>query len=359
MFDDPNAQPGILAIPQPQVPQPQMSPMMQAFTSPGMAMAMAAANNFQRAQLGQQLTNPTQIYADMVMSRAMQSQRDQMMEMRQAAERRAQEAHDINVQKSRRELDAEPKRATAEDSQGVLRYIDTGEQVFADDRAQVERERIQGPDGRWRYIDDGSLVLPGIEVQPDLGADFEDESNLRKEFRDETKTFVDQQASMGRIIRSASDPSPAGDLALIFNYMKVLDPGSTVREGEFANAQNAGGVDDRARSLYNQVREGTRLTPEQRRDFVERAYGLYDEAAMSFEESANEYRDLAGSYGLSPEKIITRSRAYTLEDDINPLFPVAEEVQEEPGIIDNAVNFIKDQFTQPTRRYNPVTGRIE
>ena len=86
-------------------------------------------------------------------------------------------------------------------------------------------------------------------------------------------------SAYGRIITSAKEPTAAGDLALIFNYMKMLDPGSTVREGEFANAQNAGGVDTRARSLYNNIREGTRLTAGQRDDFAKRAVIIPEEAS--------------------------------------------------------------------------------
>ena len=48
-------------------------------------------------------------------------------------------------------------------------------------------------------------------------------------------------------IHAAKDapPSGASDIALLYGYMKVLDPGSTVREGEFATASNAGGIPDK------------------------------------------------------------------------------------------------------------------
>lgn len=62
--------------------------------------------------------------------------------------------------------------------------------------------------------------------------------------------------------RSASD-----DLSLIFSYMKILDPTSTVRETEFANAENAAGVDDRIRNMYNKVKLGTRLSDDQVGDY--------------------------------------------------------------------------------------------
>lgn len=118
------------------------------------------------------------------------------------------------------------------------------------------------------------------------------------------KSFSEQSQAFGRIVASADDPSPAGDLALIFNYMKILDPGSTVREGEFANAQNAGGVDDRVRSLFNQLYEGTRLTEGQRADFVNRAQRLYANAEQGYAKTEVFYRGIADRAGLKPEDVI-------------------------------------------------------
>jgi len=118
------------------------------------------------------------------------------------------------------------------------------------------------------------------------------------------RSFADQTSAFGRVVASAEDPSPAGDLSLIFNYMKVLDPGSVVREGEFATAQNSGGVDQRVRSLYNRLLEGERLTPEQRADFLDRANRLYEQAEEQYMSLADQYRGFAQAAGLPVEQVI-------------------------------------------------------
>lgn len=82
----------------------------------------------------------------------------------------------------------------------------------------------------------------------------------------------------------------AGDLSLIFAYMKILDPNSTVREGEFANAQNAGGVDDKIRNLYNKVMKGTRLSDRQRKDFVNNAGVLYNSYAKEYNTKLEQWK---------------------------------------------------------------------
>jgi hypothetical protein len=134
------------------------------------------------------------------------------------------------------------------------------------------------------------------------------ENQMRDDFTRASVEFVKVRDAHQRVIESAADPSAAGDLALIFNYMKVLDPGSTVREGEFATAQNAGGVDQRAVALYNRVLKGERLSPEQRADFVDRSGRLYKGAVGNQEEIEKDYEAKAKGAGVRPEQVITKHR---------------------------------------------------
>jgi len=133
---------------------------------------------------------------------------------------------------------------------------------------------------------------------------YDKSSRLRKEFLEQTKTFREVRDSYARISASAKDPSAAGDLALIFNYMKMLDPGSVVREGEFANAQNAAGVPDRIVAKYNKVISGERLAPDTRADFVNRAKELFGRQNSQTKKTRSEYERLAKSYGLEPSMVI-------------------------------------------------------
>ena len=133
---------------------------------------------------------------------------------------------------------------------------------------------------------------------------FDREDTLRKEFEKGTKDFIKVRDAFGRIQASASDPSAAGDLALIFNFMKVLDPGSTVREGEFATAASAAGIGQRLRAQYNKVIEGTRLSDTQRSDFVNRAQKLYASQLKQYQSHEDYYRGLAETYNLDPENVV-------------------------------------------------------
>jgi len=131
-----------------------------------------------------------------------------------------------------------------------------------------------------------------------------DATTGRKEFTALSKDFITQRDAYNRVAASASDPSAAGDLALIFNYMKVLDPGSVVREGEFATAQNATGVPSRIMNIYNKVASGERLNSEQRKDFVDRANKLFSTAKTSQKKLESEYGRLAKKSGFDPSDVV-------------------------------------------------------
>jgi len=130
------------------------------------------------------------------------------------------------------------------------------------------------------------------------------EDDLRKEFLKASNEFVSQVSSMVRVNRSAKDPSAAGDLALIFNFMKILDPASVVRESEFANAANSAGVPERIRAQYNKVVEGKRLSDVQRKDFFNRAKELFKGARLLHNQREGVYTRLANEKDVNPTNVV-------------------------------------------------------
>lgn len=129
--------------------------------------------------------------------------------------------------------------------------------------------------------------------------------------REWTKDPITQATKQGKVsidkIRSAGvgEPSAAKDHAMIFNYMKTVDPGSTVREGEFATVQQAGGAIDRATiGLFNKALEGEMLTPGQRADFLKVSEDLWQQQVNSQQNLNQQYQDLAGRGGVDPEDVV-------------------------------------------------------
>lgn len=128
---------------------------------------------------------------------------------------------------------------------------------------------------------------------------------LRADYEAATKPFITVRDAHLRIeATSEGEPSPAGDLALIFSYMRVLDPDSTVREGEFATAQNTAGVPDQIRNLYNKLISGERLNPNQRQDFLRRSRQLFLKAQDQHKQTVNEFKRISSKVGIDPDIVI-------------------------------------------------------
>jgi hypothetical protein len=146
---------------------------------------------------------------------------------------------------------------------------------------------------------------------------FEAEQKLRKEYEGQTANYTTVSEAYRRIKQTKTDA--AGDLSLIFSYMKMLDPGSTVREGEFATAQNAVGVPDRVRNMVNKVLSGERLAPEQRKQFLGQAEGLFTAASKREEEVRGGLTKVAKAYKLNADNIFSAR----LQEATAPAAPAA------------------------------------
>lgn len=142
----------------------------------------------------------------------------------------------------------------------------------------------------------------------------------------------------------AVEPTEAGDLALIFNFMKVLDPDSTVREGEAASVQNAAGVPDAVLTLYNRLlKGGERLDPIRRQD-IRRQAGLAYAELRSAQIDRNALALERGRDGGLSEELLD-----TLQVPIDP---------NELSLIPAPVNEGGSAEARPVRGSSPVLEEI-
>jgi len=128
------------------------------------------------------------------------------------------------------------------------------------------------------------------------------EAGLRSSFLNQATPHI-QISQAYRKIETAPDTA-AGDMSKIFGFMKILDPGSTVREGEYASAENARGVPDTVKAQYNKVISGQRLTPSQRTQFTQAAGDIVNSQKQQFEGQKKYYSDIATKNRIAPESII-------------------------------------------------------
>ena len=156
------------------------------------------------------------------------------------------------------------------------------------------------------YGEDSEQVQAFDELAADPGGppSLSDIGGQRKEFTRLSGVFVDVRDSFNRVTTSIQTPSAAGDLSLIFNFMKMLDPASVVRESEFAQAAATGSLGQRFVAVGARLFEGKRLSDDIRADFANQAELLMEMQLKTQLQLEAQFRDLATRAGINPDDVV-------------------------------------------------------
>jgi hypothetical protein len=129
---------------------------------------------------------------------------------------------------------------------------------------------------------------------------FENKMSAKKTFMSEPiyKDYNDMKAAYGQVITSLDQGTPIGDVAGATKVMKLLDPGSVVRETELGIAMAASGRMDRLQNYFTLWASGQKLTPTQRDDFKQLSNELYAAAGQAYNQKRNEYLDFGKETGV-------------------------------------------------------------
>ena len=129
---------------------------------------------------------------------------------------------------------------------------------------------------------------------------------VRSDFRSEPiyKAHQEVQSAYSQIQQALKQQSPVGDLAGATKIMKLLDPGSVVRESELGMAMAATGAMDRITNYSDMIIKGTKLTPSQRVDFQKLADSLYGESVKQYGAKRSEYQGIAERNQLSVDDVL-------------------------------------------------------
>lgn len=192
----------------------------------------------------------------------------------------------------------------------------------------------------------GAVSIVKSPDKPPEDRTFAQAKDLRTEFITGAKPFIEVRDAYGRLetaYKSGQDAKsdelrgPA-DIGMVFGYMKMLDPGSVVREGEYATVTNSGGVPETIRNMYNKVVGGGVLTEDIRKSLIREAQALYTNAEKSHGQHVENYRGLATRAGVKPEDVVTDQRR-----------PMAD-LNKAPGASGGGA------APPPSRAVNPTTG---
>jgi len=129
------------------------------------------------------------------------------------------------------------------------------------------------------------------------------EDGYRAEYTKSAAPYKAMQEAMSSIFASAALANPAGDVALVTQFRKLLDPTSVVRESEFAQTAEAGGLITKLQAELSKV-SGTGLIAQETRDQIVTLGRELMRKADAYERRRREDIDYrADKYGLDKKAI--------------------------------------------------------
>ena len=149
------------------------------------------------------------------------------------------------------------------------------------------------------------LELKALEASGGLdpAKAFDQEEKLRKEYQARNKVYSELGTTYSNIESSSKAKSGPGDIALITGFMKMLDPGSVVRETEFATARDTAGLYTRLENSLKKAESGQFLQPKQREEFVNLAKQYLDSAQKKAGEDKKALGVVVENYKLNPDNV--------------------------------------------------------
>jgi hypothetical protein len=158
---------------------------------------------------------------------------------------------------------------------------------------------------------DTARNLFAIEAQNPTGRIYDPEKryaaskDLRTEYNNRVGDVTAGRVNFQKMEESAKIQEGLGDVALITSFMKMLDPGSTVRESEFAVARDTGGLLTSLENLLTKAKGGQFLTNPQRTTFVNLAKQYLAAAEKDGAKTRKAMEGIVARLGLNPADVFT------------------------------------------------------
>jgi hypothetical protein len=161
------------------------------------------------------------------------------------------------------------------------------------------------------------------------GADKKEAAKLRAEYSKETKaTGFPEIQKQYKNVQSAGEGG-AGDISVMYSYIKILDPNTAVREGELALAARAAGAPDNIIKAARKLdKGGAGLGPETRKQMIAEITSIYNNSAKSQKELSAFYTGLAIDSGADPKDVLGSMGEIELAE-----VPEVGEKEEEKGFL--------------------------
>lgn len=153
-----------------------------------------------------------------------------------------------------------------------------------------------------------AAAQPGGSAEPELTRRYKTskektdaENALRDDFTNQSKQFLTVRDYYTNY--KQAENTGAGDITRVFAFMKIMDPGSVVMPGEQANANNAAGVPESVRGMYNRLVGGGTLGETARAQLAAQVERLYAARAAQHDRLQTQFSTIAKKQGLNPNNV--------------------------------------------------------
>ena len=139
---------------------------------------------------------------------------------------------------------------------------------------------------------------------------------LRQDYDKEVKEtkaapIVSAYRKLHSLVHNNPTPGGPGDIAIVFSFMKMLDPNSVVREGEFKTAETATPRAVQFARAWNKFFNGGRFVEADRKRFVDTTRMLVQPAMEDLKFVKDRYVKISQRYGYPPSLIVGPSVSWS------------------------------------------------
>jgi hypothetical protein len=206
----------------------------------------------------------------------------------------------------------------------------------------------------------GKAAGAPIKAQPKIQAEIDKLPEAQQKWANDTLSDINknpQIKAVGEQFKNLMEikelgTTPSDDIALIFKYMKTLDPTSVVRDNEFQTVGNAGGLPTQIQNIYNSYTTGNKLTPEIRRDIKKSADSIVRGSIKAVESTISDTVSQAKYRGV-PEMLILPENSLKAWRSMSAQ-SAAESMQRFQSPEDMRAQGIKRGLV-----FNPATGKYQ
>lgn len=178
-----------------------------------------------------------------------------------------------------------------------LDYKDVLANIAADKRLDAQLKSQADTVQRQDQRDDTKKQQLKVEMTNNLRKEVSGDALYRKaKETDMVLSQVDQ-------IANRTNPTPQDDHALIMAFNKAMDPGSVVKESEFAMTAAGASAIGRLENLIKQYKTGERLSPQMRTDLVNTMKSIQNGNNIYLQNHVGKYRNAIASQGLDSAAI--------------------------------------------------------